>query len=86
MDKHKLEDLEELGEGLAIHLTESELNEKSISVLELTMTDSEVSKHPMENKLAVMEEYRNSATKNYVHHTSTLDSNNERILGNARRS
>ena len=35
------------------------------------MTDSEVSKHPMENKLAVMEEYRNSATKNYFHHTST---------------
>ena len=86
LDKHKLEDLEELGEGLAIHLTESELNEKPISVLELTMTDSEVSKHPMENKLAVMEEYRNSATKNYFHHTSTLDSNNERILGNARRS
>ena len=54
LDKHKLEDLEELGEGLAIHLTESELKEKSISVLELTMTDSEVSKHPMENKLAVM--------------------------------
>ena len=54
LDKHKLEDLEELGEGLAIHLTESELNEKPISVLELTMTDSEVSKHPMENKLAVM--------------------------------
>ena len=50
LDKHKLEDLEELGEGLAIHLTESELNEKPISVLELTMTDSEVSKHPMENK------------------------------------
>ena len=86
LDKHKLEDLEELGEGLVIHLTESELNEKSISVLELTMTDSEVSKHPMENKLAVMEEYRNSATKTYFHHTSTLDSNNERILGNARRS
>ena len=37
-----------------MHLTESELNEKSISVLKLTMTDSEVSKHPMENKLAVM--------------------------------
>ena len=87
LDKHKLEDLEELGEGLAIHLTESELNEKPISVLELTMTDSEVSKHPMENKLAVMEEYGNSVTKkNYFHHTSTLDSNNERILGNARRS
>ena len=86
MDKHKLEDLEELGEGLAMHLTESELNEKSISVLELTMTDSEVSKHPMENKLAVMEEYRNSATKNNFHHTATLDSNNQIILGNARRS
>ena len=86
MDKHKLEDLKELGEGLAIHLTESELNEKPISVLELTMTDSEVSKHPMENKLAVMEEYRNSATKTYFHHTSTLESNKERILGNARRS
>ena len=50
LDKHKLEDLEE---GLAMHLAESELNEKSISVLELTMTYSEVSKHPMENKLAV---------------------------------
>ena len=79
LDKHKLEDLEELGEGLTIHLTESELNKKSISVLELTMTmtDSEVSKHPMENKLAVMEEYRNSATKNYFHRTSTLDSKKE---------
>lgn len=77
LDKHKLEDLEELGEGLAIHLTESELNEKSISVLEMTITDSEVSKHPMENKLA---------TKTYFHHTSTLESNKERILGNARKS
>ena len=66
LDKHKLEDLEELGEGLAMHLTESELNEKSISVLELTMTDSEVSKHPIENKLAVMEEYGNSATKKTI--------------------
>ena len=52
LDKHKVEDLE-LGEGLAMHLTESKLNKKSI-VLELTMTDSKVSKHPLENKLAVM--------------------------------
>ena len=42
LDKHKLEDLEEFGEGLAMHLTEIELNEISISVLELTMTDSQV--------------------------------------------
>ena len=41
LDKHKLEDLE-MGEGLAMHLAESKLNAKSISVLELTMTDSEV--------------------------------------------
>ena len=54
------------GTDLTIHLTESELNEKSISVLEQTMTDSEVFKHTVENKLAVMEEYGNSATKKTI--------------------